>query len=224
MTGETQAIWQHLQRVSALREAREADGGLAKRVAAIKHYQHARFSRDYAQLIESTRYGAAARFFLDDLYGPANFADRDSQFERVVPAMERLLPAAIMHTVAELAELHALSEGLDQRMAQALTADEVDDRSYLAAWLAVGLRDDRERQLALLLAIGTALDRHTRTPLLTGMLRVMRVPARAAGLSQLQSFLERGLAAFAAMHGAQEFLEIIADNEHRLISQMFLTL
>ena len=222
MSGETQAIREHLQEVGSLRAAREADEVLARRVAAIKEHQHARFSRDYATLIESPRYGVATRFFLDDLYGPVDFGDRDAQFGRVVPVMGRLLPTEVMHTVAHLAELHALSEGLDQHMAQALTTEEVDDRSYRAAWQTVGHRSDRERQLDLLLTIGAALDRYTRTPLLTGTLRLMRGPAKAAGLSHLQSFLERGLAAFTAMHGAQEFLETIADNERQLIAGMFL--
>ena len=221
MADATQKILEHLQHVGRLRAARQSDERLAALVAAIKHHQHARFGRDYANLLDSARYGAATRFFLDDLYGPVDFADRDAQFERVVPAMAHLLPDEVMHTVASLAELHALSEDLDQRMAQALTLDVVDERSYRAAWQKVGRSDDRERQLKLLIEIGTALDRHTRTPLLATTLKLMRAPARAAGLSQLQSFLERGLAAFAAMRGAQEFLDTITENERRMIAGLF---
>lgn len=217
-----QAIQEHLQRVRELRAARDANDGLARRVAAIKHHQHARFSRDYAGLISSSRYGAAARFFLDDLYGPMDFGDRDAQFERVLPAIARLLPAEVMHTVDQLAELHALSEDLDQQMALALAAGGVDDRSYRVAWQTVGRREERERQLSLLVAVGEALDRHTRSTWLPATLKLMRGPAKAAGLSQLQSFLERGLAAFAAMGGAREFLETISGNERRQILDMFL--
>jgi hypothetical protein len=221
MAGEIQVIRKDLERVSALRAARAADAGLSRRVAAVKRHQHLRFSYDYAGLMESPRYGAATRFFLDDLYGPADFADRDAQFGRVVTAMARLLPGEVMHTVAQLAELHALSEGLDQQMAQALMADDVDERSYRAAWHVVDRRDQRETQLNLLLAIGLALDRHTNSPLLGATLRIMRGPAKAAGLAQLQSFLQRGLAAFSAMNGAQEFLETINANERRVINEMF---
>jgi hypothetical protein len=221
VAGEIHVIRQHLERVSELRAARGADGSLARRVAAIKRHQHLRFGNDYASLMESPRYGAATRFFLNDLYGPADFADRDAQFGRVVPAMARVLPGEVMHTVAQLAELHALSEGLDQLMAEALMGDGIDNRSYRAAWQAVGRRDQREAQLSLLLSIGRALDRHTKSPLLAAALRVMRGPAKAAGLAQLQSFLERGLEAFGAMRGAQEFLENIASNECRVIDEMF---
>lgn len=221
MGGATQLISAHLQQVDEIRRMCNADPRLARRVAAVKQYQHARFHRDYAGLLNSPRYASAARFFLDDLYGPADFADRDAQFGRVVPAMARLLPAEVMHTVSQMAELHALSESLDQQMAQALTSDDVNDGSYRACWRVVGRPDDRTRQLNLLIAVGMSLDQHTRTPLLSASLRLMRGPAKVAGLSQLQSFLERGLVAFKAMGGAGDFLSQIAANESRVINELF---
>ena len=221
MANGTQQIRAHLEQVASLRAVRAGDATLASRITVVKQFQHARFSRDYAYLLASDRYGEATRFFLNDLYGPADFADRDSQFGRVVPAMARLLPAEIMHTVAQLAELHALSESLDQEMAHALSAASIDDGSYRAAWRAVDRSADRYRQLELLIAIGTALDRHTRSPLLKAALRAMRAPARAAGLAQLQLCLERGLSAIVSMRGAQQFLDTIADNERRTISDLF---
>jgi len=212
----------HLNQVASLRAARQADIGLAGRVAAIKRFQHTRFSRDYADLLANERYRAATQFFLEDLYSPADFADRDTQFGRVVPAMERVFPADVMHTIAQLAELHALTESLDQEMAQQVKVNAaVDDASYRGAWRAVGQSEARQRQLELLIAIGTSLDQHTRSSLLTMTLRLMRTPARAAGLGQLQSFLERGLAAFVAMKGAQHFLEAIRANEQRTIAELF---
>ena len=138
MASPAQQIRVNLEHVAALRSARAGDPALAQRVAAIKRYQHDRFMRDYADLLVSERFGEAARFFLNDLYSPADFADRDAQFGRVVPAMARLLPTEVMHTVAQLAGLHALSESLDQEMARRLDVEAVDDRSYRAAWRAVG--------------------------------------------------------------------------------------
>ena len=210
-----------LAHVLRLRREREADPGLRARVEAIKQYQHARFARDYAALLASPRYGAAATFFLDDLYGPEDFTARDAEFERVVPLMARLLPEEVKRTVADLIELHSLTEGLDQRMAQALNSADIDKPSYRGAWLRVGRRPDRERQLALLLGCGRALERHTRSKLLVGTLRIMRGPAHAAGLGRLQAFLESGMSAFAGMAGAHDFLRIIDENESRTINELF---
>src|SRR5262245_6925798 len=73
--------------VRALRVARESQPELRARVGAVKQFQHSRFARDYATLLSDSRYGVAARFFLDELYGPGDFAARDAEFERVVPWM-----------------------------------------------------------------------------------------------------------------------------------------
>ena len=61
-----------------------------------------------------------------------------------------------------------------------------------------------------MLAVGSALDRYTRNPLLRASLRLMRGPAAAAGLGALQGFLERGFDTFREMRGAREFLDTVA--------------
>ena len=52
-------------------------------------------------------------------------------------------------------------------------------------------------------------------------LRLMRAPARAAGLAALQSFLESGFETFRAMHGAEEFLTQIANRERTMATSLF---
>ena len=64
--------------------------------------------------------------------------------------------------------------------------------------------------------LGAALDRYVRTPLIGTALKMMRQPARVAGYSALQDFLERGFAAFRRMGGADEFLAAVAVRETRL--------
>jgi hypothetical protein len=221
MSQWTRAIVVQLTAVQDLRRQRDADPGLLARVLAVKRFQHVRFMRDYAALLADARYGQAARFFLDELYGPVDFAARDAEFERVVPWMARMLPDEVMRTIANLIELHSLTEELDQQMAAVMSSPDLDERSYRVAWLRVGRRTDRERQLLLLLAAGRALDRYTRSKILAATLRIMRGPAQAAGLARLQSFLEGGMSAFASMAGAAEFLRAIEDNESRTISDLF---
>jgi hypothetical protein len=57
------------------------------------------------------------------------------------------------------------------------------------------------------------------------MLRMMRGPAKAAGLGSLQGFLEAGFDTFAAMTGkgtrAKEFLRIIKDRESAWLQALF---
>ena len=61
----------------------------------------------------------------------------------------------------------------------------------------------------------------TRKALLRNGLRLMRGAAGAAGLGELQHFLETGFDTFKAMRGAQEFLSLVAERESRLASALF---
>lgn len=216
------AILGHLDRVAAERGARAADAHLAARVREVKRYQHARFEHSYADLLAQARYAKSARFFLEELYGPVDFTARDVQFARVVPALVRMFPHEIVCTVADLAELHALSEVLDTAMAQAMDGPPVlDAAQYGRAWRAVGRAPDRERQIVLMMGVGSDLERYTGRALLRHSLRLMRGPANAAGLGALQRFLETGFDTFREMRGAAFFLQTIAERERALAAQLF---
>lgn len=221
MSTPADLILGHLDTVERERRARTASAALQARVLALKAYQQRRFAHTYADLLATPRYGAAARFFLDELYGPGDFSQRDAQFARVVPALVRLFPRDVVDTVATLAQLHALSEQLDTDMAKALLDDSVDAHAYIRAWRITGRAEDRQQQVSLTLAVGRDLDELTRKPLLRHSLRMMRAPARAAGLSALQGFLESGFDTFQAMRGAQEFLGTVSAREQSLLEALF---
>lgn len=221
MTPTGQAILDQLHVVEAQRALRAADPALGERVQALKAWQQARFANTYADLLKTDRYAGATRFFLEELYGPHDFAQRDQQFARIVPALVRLFPDEIVKTVAALGALHALSETLDTQMAQQLESLPIDAAAYARAWQRTGRAADRERQIELTMAVGRALERYTRHPVLRHSLRVMRGPARAAGLAALQSFLEMGFERFGAMRGAAEFLSTVATRERALVRHLF---
>ena len=214
-------ILQHLHAVQAEREKRLADGSLGAAVLAIKAHQSRRFAFTYADLLVQPRYAPATRFFLDELYGPEDFAERDRQFARVVPALVRLFPAGLVQTVLKLGALHALSEQLDTAMGDASRGGFLDEARYQTAWRSVGTPARREAQIALMVEIGADLDRFTRKPLLRQSLRLMRGPAAAAGLNDLQAFLESGFDSFLHMRGAGEFLALIAARERHLAATLF---
>lgn len=221
MSADVQGILAQLEIVGRERWTRAADTALGCTVVALKAYQQQRFARTYADLLASSRYAAAARFFLDELYGPKDFSDRDAQFARVVPALVRLFPQEIVETVDVLARLHAVSETLDTVMARHLLGTPLDRHAYIRAWQATGQPQAREQQIEFTLAVGRDLDRLTRKPLLRTTLHLMRGPARAAGLPALQQFLETGFDTFKAMGGAAQFLATVGDRERALARSLF---
>ena len=214
-------ILQSLAAVDVERRNRVATPALASDVAALKAWQQKRFARTHASLLAHPRFGRAANFFLNELYGPQDFTQRDAQFSRIVPALVRLFPADTVATVESLAAVHALSERLDTAMAIHLGGEAPSRASYVRAWQATGEPAARARQIELVMSVGTALDRHTRSFVLRASLKAMRGPARAAGMGALQTFLEGGFDAFGAMGGAKEFLATIHARETALIERLF---
>jgi hypothetical protein len=214
-------ILAHLETVAIERARRAESPELSAKVIALKSYQQRRFSHTYADLLRGGRYGAAARFFLEELYGPSDFTRRDAQFARVVPALVRLFPVEIVDTVAALAELHALSEQLDSSMAAELDGASISGIDYIGAWQRTGRATERRAQVSLTSEVAGRLDRFTRRVLFRKSLFLMRGPARAAGLGELQRFLETGFDTFREMKGAAQFITIIEEREHALSAALF---
>lgn len=189
----------------------------------MKAWQSARLATTYSDLLAHPRYAAAARFFLEDLYGPKDMSQRDADTERILPKLTRVLPARALATIADAVELDALSEALDEHLAlQPGFGDAaIDAVSYATAYRGCSNLKERERQIVLTRRIGDALDELTKKPLLEGTLKLMRKPARVAGLGALQNFLERGFMAFKAMHGAREFLDTVQERETLLMRRLF---
>ena len=217
-----------VERVSAMRASAAQRPRLQAALVSVKALQAQRFSGTYVDLLQSEDYGAAARFFLNDLYSDKDYSQRDAQFSRIAGALQRLFPQQVIATAVSLAQLHLLTEELDWQMAsmwESYTLAPSDGvTKYISAWKSVERHDDRLTQLAIVLSVGKDLDRLTRTPGLRMMLRMMRGPARAAGLGALQDFLETGFDTFAKMTGkgrtAETFLSTIQTRESAWIERL----
>lgn len=212
-----------LERVHALHAARVADPALAGALERLADWQSRRLAATYADLASDPRYADAIEFFQTDLYGPQDFSKRDADLSRIVPTMTRLLPDGVITTVARAMELSALSHELDaqllEHLPRATAAFTVDE--YCRAFRRTGREPDRRRQVALIGEVGAALDRYVKRPMIRGALAMMRKPAQLAGLDELQTFLERGFAAFHRMRGADDFLATVRRRENALIDAIF---
>lgn len=212
------ALKRHLQQLKALRgKGRKSP----RRLAELKRWQGERLAATYADFASQPRYRDATRFFLEDVYGPKDFSRRDEAMLRILPAMSKLLPGSAVETATLAIELEALTEDLDHRVAEALPAGEITDETYAEANREACSREEREHQVRLTEAVGKRLDALVRKPLVLGALQLMRQPARAAGLSDLQDFLERGFCAFRAMNGADEFLAALHERETAILDEIF---
>jgi hypothetical protein len=210
----------HVARLHADRLSNPILAGALERVA---NWQAQRLRATYADLAAQARYLHAIEFFETDLYGGGDFARRDADLARVMPVMARMLPAGVIATVGKAVELNALSQELDRLLLARLPRP--DGRftvaEYCRAFRKMAKRPERDRQIALIGEIGAALDHYVDKPLIHGALKMMRQPARLAGLEALQHFLERGVGAFRRMRGADLFLATIVARESALVEAIF---
>ena len=93
---EVAALRRELARVQRHHDERAADPDLARALAHLGLWQSRRLRRTYADLEATARYATAMQFFEADLYGGADFAQRDADLVRVVPAMKRVLPGNVI--------------------------------------------------------------------------------------------------------------------------------
>lgn len=209
------ALVRELARVQRLHEERRGNPILAGALDRLADWQARRLRMTYADIAVDPRYAAAIQFFQNDLYGAADYSRRDADLARVVPMMVKMLPDSVVVTAAGAVELNALSQELDRVLLGRLPrADAVFTvAEYCKAYRRAGKFPLRQRQIALIGEIGTALDKAVRKPLVMAALTMMRQPARMAGLSALQDFLERGFGAFRNMRGAGQFLATVNERE-----------
>jgi len=200
--------------------------GLDPRHRILSTWQAERLSRTHRDFLDNSRFRPAMLFFLEELYGPKDFSQRDQDLERAVPIMIRTMPPELLETLAMALELHALSFELDHAMVEALSAADgelgtLTEARYAEAYRHLDNRPRREHQLRLIRALGNELDRAVQMPLVYSALKFARRPAKLAGFGDLQAFLEQGFSAFRHAGGSQEFLDTILARELGILERLF---
>ena len=203
-----------LQKNAEFRNVFASQPGLARRLVRVQKWQSKRLLRSHADLHANPRYRLAVEFFFNELYG-GNVRRRDADLIKVQGAMARLLPREALHSFCLAVKLEIISQELDAAVTRALVGETITVEKYAEAYRKAGHRADREMQIELTTEIGQYLDSVVRKPMMRTLVKLARGPAHAAGFGLLQEFLERGLDAFEAMHGAEEFLRVVRERETR---------
>ena len=208
-----------------------SDGAIASDHALLAQWQVDRLAVTYSDYHATRRYKAALDFFLTDIYGPSDFSQRDNDIERVYPIMVKMLSATAIESLAQALELHTLSMSLDRQLIDVLTGqlglvvadgtDALTPQAYAEAYRICDNYADRERQIGLAIEAASTLEAAVEKKMIYFTVKVARGPAKAAGFGELQSFLERGLAAFKKMKGSHRFLEALAAREKHVLDALY---
>ncbi|MET0984074.1 MAG: hypothetical protein ABW034_01575 [Steroidobacteraceae bacterium] len=199
----------------------QADPDRDARFRALQTWQVQRLSRTYADLLQQPRYRSGLEFFMQDVYGPHDFSQRDRELRKVIGPWEGMMPARALATIQSALELEALTQSLDLSVLEVLGAKAPTEQNYADAYRRANRRADRERQIALIVNAGDALEHLVRMSWVRTALRLARTPARLAGVQALQDFLERGCAAFATLRSPRDLLSAIEKRETQIMEQLF---
>ncbi len=220
-----------LEETSRLTRSRADSGELGVGEKLLAQWQCARLTSTYSDLSAQKRYRKAVDFFLTDLYGPLDFSQRDDDIKRVYPLMVNVLSADAIDSLGKGLELNSMSITLDTQLLEALENEfgldaehepgALDYEMYADAYRACDNYDERVRQIDLMVEVGESLEHVSRKRLILTAVKVARKPAQLAGFGELQSFIERGLAAFRAMGSANEFLATLHSREMRLLDAIY---
>jgi hypothetical protein len=227
---KTNALVQRLTslliRHQALHDADNEPRNRLRWLPEVRRWQAERLEASFDRFLRDPKRRPAAQFFLSDVYNDRDFSRRDADIARVLPMMQRLLPHSLLETVADALELGLLTHAFDLRMARVLQEiapkrRKLDAELYARAYRESGLPRLRGHQIDLIAHVGLGLGHALGPPGLATLLKVARGPARVAGLSELQGFLERGFGAFGQLGDVDGFIAEIEQDERDVARRLF---
>src|SRR2546421_11287624 len=80
---------------------------------ALQQFQIDRLTADYDDLRHSAEFGPLADYFINEIYCPKDFTERNVQFERLTSLFQSSLGKKVFRDLVMLLDLHALTEKLD---------------------------------------------------------------------------------------------------------------
>ncbi|GEA13333.1 hypothetical protein [Alteromonas sp. KUL49] len=213
----TQHIVKHIHRVNAQRDMASALGILPV-IHSLQNWQCERLLVTHEDLAQQSRYQNAMQFFVDELYGPKDFSQRDADIARVIPKLASVLPQSAMLAMEDALALNALSFELDMKMAQALGDTPITRHSYAQAYREVGTQETRTKQIEIIEHLGAQLDGVVKMRGIGMLISLARRPAKMAGLLTLHEFLERGFKAFKAIGDVHSFIDPVLAKEREIMT------
>ncbi len=195
-------------------------------VALLRAWQSRRLARTYQDLLDDERHRPACEFFLEDIYGPYDFSQRDHDIEQMYAFTRRFVPDSMLRPLAVTVELHQLSETLDRQLLNVLlkqlgVTDAITPELYAEGYRLCDNYATRVHQIELIEEICERIDGIVRNPLTGPTLSVAKRPLRNAGHVALVNFLDRGFTSFKHMHGSQHFRATIKQRELSLLDRMY---
>lgn len=220
MTDSVSQIIQHLSRLETLRELADK-ANMLEGISALQAWQCKRLLASHEDLRNQKRFQPAMAFFVDELYGPKDFSQRDQDIARVVPKLSKVLPDKAIQSLEAALHLNTLSFDLDFALARALEGRQVNRDTYADAYRTCRNLPDRTQQIDYIDILGRDLADVVKIRGISMLLKMARKPAKIAGLLSLHEFLEQGYDAFRQIGDVEDFIVPVVTRERTIMTQLF---
>lgn len=200
------------------------DEAFSEKFITVQKWFADRLARSHKALLDEPRYTAVTQFFLSELYGGLDVSELAREIERALPIATRLLPDSVMRTSGVALELNALTGELDEAMThmlfEVMGVEQLNEINVAEAHRRLGLFNERERQMDLLMELGRGLDKYVRSRVIYATFKIASRPAHMAGLGGLYDFLGRGFEVMRPMGSAEDFLERFIGHERQVFERL----
>lgn len=195
-------------------------------IAYLSAWQSLRLSRTYADLLSDPEFSLACQFFLSDVYAPQDFSQRDHDGTRIYNFMHHFLPEATLRPLLMALQVNEMTQQLDLALANAMQThlgivDRFETWHYEEAYRLCDNYDERAQQIDLILEVGHRLELVRHLPFISTTLKLARGPAHRLGWHEMQSFLERGFAAWKSLRRPHVFLQTIEQREKAILDRIY---
>jgi len=195
-------------------------------LAMLRIWQSERLKKTHSDILNNTKYGPACNFFLNDIYAPKDFSQRDNDIEYLYEVMSSVLPKFLLKLIRNTIILNNLTTELDIHLLDVLKNNFsppfcITPERYTEGYRICDNYNERKKQIDLLIEIGQEVDTGTKIPLVATALRLARGPAAKTGWADVHQFIENGFTAFKKMGSAEKFLRIIQKREMLILDQIF---
>ncbi|MEP1447414.1 MAG: hypothetical protein ABJK37_15020 [Paraglaciecola sp.] len=219
MSDSTKQIIRHLHGISTMQEIAEK-AGLMPNIRAVQAWQCKRLLTSHQHMYQQKRFKPAVEFFINELYGPNDFSQRDQDIARIIPKMSRFLPESALQSLASALHLNTLSFELDFDLAKELVGTEVNRDTYATAYVNCNNHATRQQQIDYIRTLGTDLADVVKMKGISSLLFISRKPAKVAGVLALHEFLEKGFKSFKNIGNVNDFITPVINKEHQIMQQL----
>jgi len=220
MSNMLEKIIQDLQKTEQMHRV-ITQQNLTKIIRKLQTWQTKRLLVTHDDLWNSKRFKPAMQFFIDEIYGPKDFSQRDIELAKVVPKMAKVLPSKGLKSLQAALRLNCLSLELDISLVQELGSKEINRDSYFSCYRQSGKQSKREEQIQLLEDLGLDLAQVVKITGISAILMLSRKPAKVAGVESLHAFLEKGFKSFKKLGEVHDFIDPIITRERELMHSLF---